>query len=51
MMGNIVGSFKKLAEENGKPSDCIGCKQCERKCPQHLPIVEYLKLVEGAFEK
>ena len=29
----------------GKPEDCIGCKQCERACPQHLAITEYLKKV------
>ena len=24
-------------------SDCVGCKACEEKCPQHLPISQAMK--------
>lgn len=29
--------------EGHRANDCIGCKQCEGACPQHLKITEYLK--------
>lgn len=39
-------SYAELTQRSGKASDCIGCGQCERVCPQHLPIIELMK--EGA---
>lgn len=42
--------YNNIAINYGKASDCIGCKQCERACPQHLTIVDYLKDVAEQFE-
>ena len=42
--------YNNLTQTFGKASDCVGCKQCERVCPQHLHIVDCLKDVAKHFE-
>ena len=43
-------NYQKVIEGLGKASDCIKCGKCERHCPQHLPIREYLVEVAGELE-
>lgn len=40
-----------LTRTFGKAGDCVGCRQCEKACPQHLPITEYLKKIAAHYEK
>ena len=42
--------YNNLSLRHGKAGDCIGCGQCEKACPQHLPIRRYLKDVAEKFE-
>ncbi len=37
--------------EGCRASDCIGCKQCECACPQHLKITDFLKQCSDMLEK
>ena len=32
-----------ITQGKGRASDCVACGQCERACPQHLPIIDLLR--------
>ena len=36
---------------HGKAGDCVKCGNCEKACPQHLPIRDHLEQVAEKFEK
>ena len=40
-----------LAKKHSKASECLECGQCEAQCPQHIDIIDNLKLVAQAFEQ
>ncbi len=42
--------FNQLKENHGVPSDCVKCGKCEERCPQHLPIRQYLEDVAKELE-
>ena len=42
--------YDDLTKEFGRAEDCIECGQCEGICPQHLPIIVYLKDVSKRFD-
>lgn len=35
---------------HGKASDCIECYNCEKSCPQHLPVSEIMKEIATRFD-
>lgn len=43
--------YDNLTKTFGAAGACVGCGQCEKVCPQHLPIIEHLKEVAEHFGK
>jgi predicted aldo/keto reductase-like oxidoreductase len=42
--------YNNYIQKFGKASDCIECKKCEKQCPQHIKITDFLKDVVTTFE-
>lgn len=43
--------YQETKSRKSGPEDCVRCGACETHCPQHLPIIKYLKNVEDYFSK
>ena len=35
--------YGEAAPQGHRASDCLGCRACERVCPQHIAISEFLQ--------
>lgn len=42
--------YGNYSKNYGRASECIACRKCEGSCPQHLPVVSYLRQVAEEFE-
>jgi len=49
-MQQFITSTGLVAERSGSPSQCTKCGKCEPVCPQQIPVMESLKLVERRME-
>lgn len=43
--------YEEAIREAGRPEDCVGCRQCEDACPQHLPVTDLLKGAAARFSE
>ena len=44
-------AYNAAAQPGHKASECITCRQCEKACPQHIPITDNLKKAAEMFEE
>ena len=42
--------YAEIAEKQSDAGRCVACGRCEAACPQHLPIIRYLKEIRADFE-
>ena len=45
-----IGSYKGAVKGTGEASDCIGCANCEDRCPQKITIRHFLAQIAKEFE-
>ena len=44
----VAAHYKELSKN---ASDCIGCKDCEDRCPFHVTVAERMEKTRRLFEK
>ena len=49
-MSSSFEYYDQLSRYFGKVSSCIRCGNCEERCPQKLPVRNFLKEVAAHFE-
>ena len=42
--------YQRYSMKHGKASDCVKCGQCEKNCPQHIPIRDMLEAFRALYE-
>ena len=47
---NAKEMYREITAKGAGAGDCIGCGQCEKACPQHIPVIENLKQAVKMFE-
>ena len=38
-----------LAKADERAASCVGCRSCEEKCPQRIPIADWMKVLQGTL--
>ncbi len=46
----FMNRYKAMTEEKKDASLCVSCGICQKACPQHLPIIQYLKEIRAEYE-
>jgi len=49
--GGLNFHWKQMMPDSAKAMSCVRCGECETKCPQHLPIMESLAVLQGELDE
>ena len=47
---NAKKRYQELTQIHAPAAACVGCRQCETKCPQHLAVADFMSQVSSQFD-
>ena len=47
---NYGDDYIDITTGRGRASECIACRECQSRCPQHLAVADWIRRVADAFE-
>ncbi|HAG68965.1 MAG TPA: hypothetical protein DCL38_03215 [Lachnospiraceae bacterium] len=45
-----ICNYERYSMNHGKASECVKCGLCEKNCPQHINIREFLEEFSGRYQ-
>jgi len=51
VLDTVRDEYQRFVPDGKRADDCLACRECESKCPQHIPISDWMVLVDQVLAR